>query len=932
MEFHHHYLGWDRPFTLSLADKLRATTAPDEALDEWMIWLPSSRAGRHLLSELFTGRAEATEAFHPPHMITPAQFIRSLPGSETDASEARKLLAWKSVIYRIRTAEIAALFPVVPTRQKHQWSYALAEQLIRLRARLLEDNHDFASVAKAAPGKDRERWVALARIEGLFLEELQGLELTETGHDIETRLEAVLKLMPFRRLLVAGVLNLSKRQITCIEGLAAKGVAVEFYLPVPGEEASLVDEWGRPVPDQWAQKGIPGELLEGVLQRSAEPRELVDRVLDLTDVYQDKVEALVMGAPDPEVGKYLVERSRLTRTPVYMPEGKALSATSWGRLLRLIAKSQESASMSDLLELLRHSLFRKWVTRNSGNVDQIEHDLLILLKERLITDTRQLTDPAFKPISEIGTARSFLKLVEPLFLADDAQHLFPERIWQILQSLATGTGLSDEAKAVLGQLEEILADLKADFHEEQIREEDYWEILNYLLQSRHYYPEREAEERPVSGWLELPWERAPHLVILGLPDKQVPGSDGTETFLTPALCHHLGIYGPDEAAAFHAMRLRMILENRKEWGKLDILLPDRGLDDDPELASRFLFLSEDDDILQRVDLLLSERSSPENAIPATFGTHINLPQPPERERVSVTDFSAYLYSPLHYLMERSFKWGTPRELPVEMDALRFGKLAHSVLEKLNGTDESAGLSSLEDVEAFMNDQLSTEMGREFGQRLSVPVIIQESGLRERLRAAATIISTERQAGWKPVKSEWRFTNEIDFFIGGLRLSGVIDLVEKNEESGLYRVIDYKSSDSATEAIRAHLIKINVNSPEPWFPECDFEEDGKAYRWKDLQLILYYLAVEKAMEVRPMVGYFNLAKAVKEVGISQWVPSETHVSAALKCAEGVVERIREGSFPVGPSTRYKDDWLPWFGSDYMAGIDPAWRERHMEVES
>ena len=96
------------------------------------------------------------------------------------------------------------------------------------------------------------------------------------------------------------------------------------------------------------------------------------------------------------------------------------------------------------------------------------------------------------------------------------------------------------------------------------------------------------------------------------------------------------------------------------------------------------------------------------------------------------------------------------------------------------------------------------MSREFGTRLSVPVQIQANGIRERLRAAAQIISGERLCGWKPVKVEWKFHKEIEIALEGIPLTGMIDLVERNEETGLYRVVDYKTSDNPSEARSAAL--------------------------------------------------------------------------------------------------------------------------------
>ena len=455
---------------------------------------------------------------------------------------------------------------------------------------------------------------------------------------------------------------------------------------------------------------------------------------------------------------------------------------------------------------------------------------------------------------------------------------------------------------------------------------DYWEILKYLLESTHYYPERETAERPVSGWLELPWENAEHLVILGLPDSQVPGPKSLDSFLTPALCRELGLYGPDELAAFHAFRLRLILESRHKWGRVDILLPDHGLDDTPVLPSRFLFLADEGEILKRVDLLLEERRSEVAAMAAEFGTRLRLPAPPPLERISVTAFRTYLESPFHFYLQHQLRWRAPEPLPREMDAMVFGSLAHRVLESLNAGDEGRLLVRSSDIGDFLSAALEKAAGALFGSRISVAVRIQLGSLAERLRVAAGIIAIERQAGWMPEKVEWRFHDDLDVRISGVALRGTIDLLERNAGSGAYRIVDYKTSDKPVPPATAHLVKLNARSAETIVPKSDFLDGKGLFRWRDLQLPLYRKAVEELTGERAVCAYFCLGKAVGEIALLEWEPSPVQQDAALQCAEAVIAGIRAGHFPVG-KTRYDDPWLKWFGEEYAATIDKSWLKDH-----
>ena len=481
MEFQRHFLGWDKPFTLSFTEQLKEDSGSRGQLDECLIWVPSSRAGRHILSELFTGEAEATEAFHPPRFTTPAQYERSLPEIQPCASIPQQLLAWKSILQEISPEKLVDLFPAVPLRGKNQWAFSVADQLIRIRQHLQDNGHDFTTVARSAPDHDKARWLILADLEGQYLGNLQAEGLTDPGTGFVERIKAALAVAPFKRLLVAGVLNLSHRQVSCIKVLSEYGIRIEFYLPIPQEFSESLDEWCRPRVGYWDQEAIPGELLQGSIQRSSEPRELVDRVLDLADVYEAGDEALVIGSPESETAKYIVERSRLTGTPLYMPQGKALKDTAWGRLCRLLSKLGREGSTRHLMELLRHSLFRKWAQSSGCDLEAAEAALLNLHREHLILDLEQLADPALRPIEAIGTIKPVLNLIKPLLAGPAKGDSFPEWLWSVLQEIRQGIKLSSESRDVLGQLEECLQDLRSDFDPSLVNTGDYWEILTFLL-------------------------------------------------------------------------------------------------------------------------------------------------------------------------------------------------------------------------------------------------------------------------------------------------------------------------------------------------------------------------------------------------------------------------------------------------------------------
>lgn len=914
MKVSRHFTGWARPLVLSLAERLRGIREAGEELDSCLVWIPSARAGRHLLAELFSARGEAREAFHPPHITTPASFVHSLEETLPQAANPlQQLHAWKEII--LKASGLEACFPIGRSRDRTERAYALAEQLMAVRSHLIEDLHDFQSVAAGAPSVDSDRWRILAELEKAYSGEMMRMELLDPAEGLLERLRDPLQPFGIGTVWVAGILNVSRRQWRVLEAMERAGLEIHVFHPFPEERRSDFDSMGRPLPGIWESEPIPDDLISGRLHRGADPRSLTGDILDLAARYSGAVDALVVGSPEPEDAAYLIHRSRSTRTPFYAPEGKGLAETEWGRLSRLLISLQQHMRIADLKSLLQHNRFRAWV-RGCGFVpDELVAILLQFESERLFSELKQVNDPALQPGGRIMRMRQFLKCLGDLVGGRPAETPdFASGFWQMLRTLALAGPLTGESREGLDRVRTVLESMRDAFSGDSLRPEDSRLLFRHALDKERIYPEREGEERPVSGWLELPWERAPHLVILGMPDSRVPGPKLLDSFLTPGLCRKLDLYSPPEMAAFHAFRLRLLLESRREWGRVDLLLPERSLDDDPVRPSRFLFLSEPGNLMDRVSLLVGERSFEEASLPKGFGSTVTLPDPGSLLRLPVTRFSAFLRSPFHFYLNCLAGWEAPEPLPRELDAASFGTLAHLVFERLNASDEGRELIREKEILEFLLETLIKETASRYGTRLPVQLQIQISSLRERLRVAAGHIAAQRSAGWVPVFSEWTFPrdNEESIVLEGCAISGKIDLIERNADSGKYRLVDYKTADKARSAVSSHRKAVRSNSGEPVLAEADFWIGETAWRWLDLQLPLYQAAAQQITGPGAGCAYFNLPKALTEIGLDEWNPGEEEERAALDCARAIIRHIRAGAFGEFEPAYREDPWPVWLG--------------------
>ena len=166
--------------------------------------------------------------------------------------------------------------------------------------------------------------------------------------------------------------------------------------------------------------------------------------------------------------------------------------------------------------------------------------------------------------------------------------------------------------------------------------------------------------------------------------------------------------------------------------------------------------------------------------------------------------------------------------------------------------------------------------------------------RQRLAAVARLQAAERAAGWVVDRAEWKLPAG-RLVVGGIELSGTIDRIERHEATGAWRVLDYKTSETAKTPAKAHMKGDRAGDAR--LEAARIEIDGKPFRWTDLQLPLYRWALGEALGAKDAtIGYFNLPKAVTETSISMWEDfGDAMQESALRCAEAVGAGVKAGRF-------------------------------------
>jgi ATP-dependent helicase/nuclease subunit B len=441
---------------------------------------------------------------------------------------------------------------------------------------------------------------------------------------------------------------------------------------------------------------------------------------------------------------------------------------------------------------------------------------------------------------------------------------------------------------------------------------------------RQFGEERVATEKPpgaieLQGWLELAWEDAPHLIVAGMNDGRVPEAVVGDAFLPESLRERLGLKTNAARLARDTYLLQVLAAARREGGRFEVVLARVSAAGEPLRPSRLLLHGPEAELPQRVAQLFRrvEAARPNPAWHRAW--KLAVPRRPPPGQVPVTGLRSWLACPFRFYLRHVLRMEAVDPYKSELDAFDFGTLCHAALEAMGREEALRGCTDEALLREFLLAELDREARRRYGEHPVVPLVIQLESARQRLVRAAAVQARENAAGWVTERVEWPLT----LTLGGLEVRGRIDRIDRHLSSGAWRVLDYKTSDTAAAPIRAHLRPRQAGDEAlPAWRVATI--GGRDHVWIDLQLPLYLraLRVEPAAPASLIAGYFNLPKAAGETAVAPWpeVAEELRV-AADACADGVAAAIQAGEFwPPAELRAEEDDFAALFHEGAAASVD------------
>ena len=911
------FLGWERPILHSVAEQLLDAADDRGPLDlsRMLVVFPGARAGRRLKELLVDSAAAAGRPLRPPEISTVGGLPERLYQPELpEPDPALDRQAWRLALNeldRSRLSELVSLPEDDPGGMSGVAS-ALSGVIGALHREVSATGTGFSEVAalcrRGLPFSDHERWLVLAEVQQRYRSILARYGFRDLAASREMAL-AEGKLSSPLQIWIAGTPDLPPVARRFMKAVKTEE-PLRILVGAPSSLASAFDSLGCVVPEEWAE--LHAELPDHAIRIVPGPAGQADAVIrSLCELEGEfSAEDVTVGVPDSEVVPYLTERFAEHGVQARYAAGRPLAQTGVFRLFSELAGYLEYPEFSAFGSLVRHPALERALLAKmknpplelSGLCDRYQALHLQARVDRggLPAGGERGSDPLQPRIQEARDALS--ELLSPLAGERSLALWGPALAELLLELCGRFPPLPDRSRAEDRELRHFaeIAGIALDRFQGLPSELDSparaHQALRFLLdQLRQEVVPPDAEEDAVEllGWLELPLDDASAMVVTGLNEPHVPRSVTSHPFLPHSLREAMGLLDNSGRWARDLLYLRTIQETRQGVALIAGRWDGEG---NPILPSRLLFAEDAASVARRVRRCFKEEERQAaveaHAAPGELESFRLPPEPvlsaeAAPDRIRVTAFRSLLRDPYRYALERVLGLARVDDEARELDGLGFGTLAHAVLERF-GRDPTAGSTDASRIRNTLSRLLEREVARRFGAEPLPAVRLQVGQLRARLGAFA-----EWQAGW--VGKGWVIRRieasppggGVEFMVDGepILLSGKLDRVDHNEETGEWCILDYKTGDRGAMPDDTHR-----RGPE-----------GRR-RWVDLQLPLYRL-LAAALEsegggplIPPetqkgiFVGYVPLPRdlRVREL-LATWTSDE--LADAEETARAVVRELR-----------------------------------------
>jgi RecB family exonuclease len=888
----------------------RYSSAGTLDLGNVVVALPGGRAGRRLLEILVEQADRQDLILSPPRIVTAGQLPELLyVAKKPFAGELAQQMTWVGALKGSKPEHLRRLMPTPPAEDDLMAWLALAEMIAGLHRELAADALDFSAVvdggARIDGFQEKPRWQALAAVQQDYLRTLDKLELW----DLQTaRLYAIRQkeCRATAQIVLVGAADLNRSQRMMLDQVADQVTAL---IVAPPELADRFDEHGCLRPETWLE--APNLLATDQIDIVDDPADQAEAVVRAIAAMKGQygAEQISIGVPDEEMVPYVEQHLRQCEIPSRYGVGRPLASVLPCRLLSAVAEYLERNQFSSFAALVRNPVMQRWLEAKGIEGDWLseldeyysEHLPYTLGDEWLGSEKhfqaiRQMEEEIRRLLQGLsGPARPMDQWSEPIIaLLVDVFGQTP--LDSSLEADCTVLATCEKVRGILQSHSSVPAELMPS-----VSGADAIRMVMEQLAGETIAPPPDRGAVELLGWLELPLDDAPALVVTAFNEGWVPSSLNGDLFLPNQLRRTLGIEDNDRRYARDAYALAVLVSSRRF---LRVISGRRGAEGDPLMPSRLLFACDEETVARRVTAFCStaEVSAGKPVAagvlrPGQPQSRFDVPTPrPLAEPVTsmrVTEFKDYLGCPYRYYLKLRLKLESLGDSAEELDGAAFGTLAHQVLNAF-GKGPVALSTDAEEIQQYLDEELDRQVERAFGKAPLSAIRIQIEQLRQRLGAFARWQAEWAGQGWRIEQVETGPEKDKAFLVvDGQRmfLRGRIDRIDVQTSTDRRVIIDYKSSDTASTPEKAHR---------------------RGDEWVDLQLPLYrHLAKGMGIHGPIELAYLTLPKDISRTGIAIAEWTEEDLRSADEAAATVIRGVRAEKFwpPAVPPPDFSEDFSP-----------------------
>ena len=925
-----HFFDWENPILPVAADFLLDRYISGSAVDcgSAIVVVPGGRAGR-LLREILIRKAAARRlTLTPPSVVTLGDLPERLYQSERPhANGLVQQLAWVEALRSMDRRRVASFMAHPPAANQLLGWIDLADLLGRLHRELAADDLDFDRLVGHAGTKgegfdETARWNFLREVQRKYLDVLHSLNLWDRQ---TARLHALQngECRTNSDIVLVATVDMNRSMRGMLEQIADRVVAL---VHAPPSLADRFDPLGCIDPAAWEDVEIP--VRDEQIRVADGPDDQAAAVARTLAELDGKFSAseISIGVPDES----LVPQVQLQLDQCGVPSryfvGRRLKQIGPYRLLEAIADHIRSDRFDAFAALVRHPDVGDWLARRGVEPswlarldDYYQRHLPGRLGQWL---GQKNTHAAVQEVHELVA-----QACQPLNGKEKPAAEWAAAIVHVLREFYTDVELNagqtgqQAAVSALEQIANAAAELARTpaLFAAPIAAADAIELLLGLCGDENGPAAANQQAIELLGWLELPTDPSAVLIVTSVNEGVVPKSMSSDVFLPNSLRQRLNLVDNRRRYARDAYALSVLAASRK---RLTLIVGRRDAEGNPLLPSRLLFSTSPDGVVGRSKELFRDRTeepkrplligrAPTRAGESQFVVRrpTKLAEPVSRMRV--TSFATYIACPYRFYLEHALRLATADDTADEIDAAGFGSLVHEILRQF-GESQVRESTDAEEINDFFAESMEQYIKRKFGKHRLAAVKVQVLGARARLEAFARWQAEWRKAGRQIVRVEdKKGSDRFDMDLGNglsMTVSGSIDRIDRDENTGEWFVLDYKTSDRGKTPNEAHR---------------------KRGEWVNLQLPLYrHLARAAGIEGPINVGYISLPKNTERVAehLAEW--SDEELAEADELAKSIARDVLDEKFwpPSYPPPYFQSEFAPLCQDDVFARqLEAAGRE-------